>query len=57
MKKSEIYKIAQMAVLEVGGMSINRQQQLEVLKELMEKEELALFREQQEERGTINDTI
>lgn len=51
MKKSEIYRMAQMAVLEVGGMSMNRQQQLEVLKELMEKEELELFIEQQAEGG------
>lgn len=47
MKKSEIYLKAQEAVLTDGTMCIR--EMLEILRELMRQEDLALFCEQQEE--------
>lgn len=47
MKKSEMYKYAQCAV--VACVSINTPKKLEVLRELMAQEDLALFVESQEE--------
>jgi hypothetical protein len=49
MKKSEIYKVAQKAVL--NYQAISEDKALEVLKELMDKEDLELFVEQQAEGG------
>lgn len=47
MKKSLIYKCAQHAVLETNGLSDSNK--LEVLRELIAQEDLALFIEKQEE--------
>ena len=47
MKKSEIYRLAQVAVQEHNG--LNTRYKLEILRELMRQEDLALFCEQQEE--------
>lgn len=46
MKKSELYKLAQIAVLR--DRFLNMEQQLEIVHELMEKEDLALFTEKRE---------
>lgn len=46
MKKSEIYKAAQIAVFKDDALSIN--DALDVLYELMEAERLALFNEERE---------
>lgn len=46
MKKSEIYKMAQIAVLNCNFSSGDR---LEILHELMEEEKLALYCEKQDE--------
>lgn len=45
MKKSEIYKMAQIAVLNSGLPGNNK---LEILRELMDKEDVALFVEERE---------
>jgi hypothetical protein len=47
MKKSEIYKYAQCAVVDVPNLTTLSK--LEVLRELMSQEDLALFCEKQEE--------
>lgn len=60
MKKSEIYRIAQIAVLQSEDMRYKRAEQIEVLRELMDKEQLELFREKQAKEnkgGENNDTI
>lgn len=44
MKKSEMYKLAQVAV--VNSQSMNVYQKLEILKELMDAESLAKFSEE-----------
>lgn len=49
MKKSEIYKFAQIAILHEQDMSAGAK--LEVLEELMDAEKLALWREKQEEKN------
>lgn len=46
MKKSEIYYLAQMAV--VNSLSIIGEKKLEILKELMDKEALAKWAEEKE---------
>ena len=53
MKRSEIYKVAQLAVLRDERISDNNK--LEIFKELQEKEETALFCEKREaaENGTV----
>ena len=48
MKKSAIYRAAQICVLES---SLGVREKLEVLRELMRKEELELFTEAQEEKA------
>lgn len=48
MKKSEIYKAAQIAVLK--DETLSNEAALAVLKELMDKEDTALFIEQREEQ-------
>ena len=48
MKKSEIYYIAQIAVLE---MDLNAKTRLEVLRELMAKQDLEAFCEREAEKG------
>ena len=48
MKKSEIYKYAQGAVCECDQLTIPTK--LEILRELMHKEDVALFTEKQEEK-------
>lgn len=50
MKKSMAYKLAQMAVLDYPR--LNYEQKLEILRVLMEAEDLALFCEKQEEKET-----
>lgn len=57
MKKSEIYRIAQIAVLQSEDMRYKRAEQIEVLRELMDKEQLELFREKQakENKGGDNE--
>lgn len=47
MKKSEIYHLAQIAV--INSPSITPESKIEVLRELIDKEELALFCESREE--------
>lgn len=47
MKKSEIYRLAQFTVLRDGVLYPD--QKLDILRELMKQEDLALFCEQQEE--------
>jgi hypothetical protein len=47
MKKSEIYKEAQVCVLIINH--LNEYRKLEMIRELMHQEELALFVEKQEE--------
>lgn len=47
MKKSELYYLAQQAVLTATG--LNNSRKLEILRELMGAEDLALFREKKEE--------
>lgn len=47
MKKSEIYKVAQCAVLEANYSKLVK---LEVLRELMGREDLAKFTEEREEK-------
>lgn len=49
MKKSDIYKAAQCAVIDYNGMKPTTK--LEILRELMAKEDLALFTEKQEGEG------
>lgn len=49
MKKSEIYRLAQCAV--VNSMAITVDAKLEILRELMAKEDMYLFSEKQEEKG------
>lgn len=48
MKKSEILKTAQRCVL--GAIGLSNDIKLEVLRELMDKEDLALYTERQEEK-------
>lgn len=48
MKKSAIYRAAQVCVLESD---LNAKDTLEVLRELMRREDLELFTEAQEEKG------
>lgn len=50
MKKSEIYKMAQIAVLSNTG--FNNLTKLEILRELMKEEDLALLCEKQDEKVT-----
>ena len=46
MKKSEIYRMTQLVVLATGF--LNDSDKLEIIRELMEKEDTALFCEKQE---------
>lgn len=48
MKKSEIYKLAQQAVVVVP--CLKTEEKLEILRELMEKEDVAIFTEKREEQ-------
>lgn len=48
MKKSKMYRLAQYAV--VNSLYIDADAKLEILRELMGKEDVALFVEQQEEK-------
>ncbi len=50
MKKSEIYRLAQLAVV-AGFSPVKDEQKLVVLRELMKKEDLALFTEEQDEKS------
>ena len=52
MKKSEIYKLAQVAVLESCHVSYGTK--LEILRELIDKEDVAKFVEQHEEKESEN---
>jgi hypothetical protein len=53
MKKSDIYKMAQIAVL--GSNNISPGMKLDIIRELMEKEDVALFTEERaEEEGKDN---
>ena len=47
MKKSEIYRLAQCCI--VSSISLSAEQKLEILRELMGKEDVALFVEKREE--------
>lgn len=49
MKKSEIYRLAQISVLHDGRFTT--QDKLDIIRELMYKEDLALFTEKREEKG------
>lgn len=56
MKKSEMYKVAMMAV--VGSGSISPNVKVEIVKELIHKEEIELWKEEQsEEDGAENGTV
>lgn len=48
MKKSEIYRLAQVAVLTNDSFRV--QDKLAILRELIDKEDVALFTEKQEEK-------
>jgi hypothetical protein len=50
MKESAIFKLAQMAVLDYPR--LNYDQKLEILRVLMEKEDVAIFCEKQKEKET-----
>ena len=50
MKKSEIYRITQIAV--VGNENISTEAKLEILKELMDAEKWAAFGEEREAKAT-----
>ena len=47
MKKSEMYKKAQVAILQMDGLTFN--ETLEILRELMDQEEMEKWREAKEE--------
>lgn len=49
MKKSELYHLAQIAVITTATISV--ESKIEVLRELFDKEEVALFVEKQEEEN------
>lgn len=52
MKESVAFKQAQVTVLDYPR--LNYEQKLEILRVLMEREDMALFKEKQEEKGTEN---
>lgn len=54
MKKSEIYRLAQYAV--INSPSMQAETKAEILRELMDKEDVALFVERQEEKEK-NETV
>lgn len=54
MKKSEIYNLAQLAVM--TNPAIHSAQKLEVLRVLMDDEDLEKFREEREEKEKAEDT-
>ena len=49
MMKSELYRLAQVAVMDLG--IINHKDRLEILRELMSQEDLAKFVEEQESKN------
>jgi ferredoxin-fold anticodon binding domain-containing protein len=55
MEKSQIYYMAQQAVLTASG--LNNHSKLEILRELMEKEDLEKWKEKQEEKETPNEAV
>lgn len=55
MKKSEIYKVAQQAVVHATFLGIDKK--LEILRELMDKEDVALFCEKKEAEEKANETV
>jgi hypothetical protein len=55
MEKSIIYKVAQVSVLRDDKMS--EITKLEILRELMEKEDLEKWKEKQEEKETPNEAV
>ena len=55
MKKSEIYKLAQVAVIETPMLS--SKQKIEILKELIDKEGLEMFVERQKEQEKANEEL
>lgn len=55
MKKSEMYRVAQIAVLETCQVSAGTK--LEILRELMNKEDVAKFVEEQEEKEKANEAL
>lgn len=55
MKKSEMYKVAMMAV--ISSISIAPDVKVEVVKELIESEKLELYREEKEEEEAEKESI
>ena len=55
MKRSEIYKVAQMAVINATFLGVDAK--LEVLRELMDKEDVAMFCEKQEAKEKSNEAV
>lgn len=55
MKKSEIYKIAQQAVINSTFVGVDMK--LEILRELMDKEDVALFCEKQEAKEKADEAV
>lgn len=55
MKKSEMYKIAMMAV--VSSYAIAPDVKVEIVRELMEREDLELYREKKEEEEAEKESI
>jgi hypothetical protein len=55
MKKSEIYKVAQQAV--INSTFIGVDMKLEILRELMDREDTALFVEKREEQEKANEAV
>ena len=55
MKKSELYKLAQQAVLDTAMIPCSVK--LEIVRELMDKEDLEKFIEDREEREKANEAV
>lgn len=55
MKKSEMYKYAQCAVVDVPNLTTLTK--LEILRELMDKEDVALFCEKQEAKEKADEAV
>lgn len=57
MKKSEIYRLAQCCV--IRSLSLSAEEKLEILRELMAGEDLAIYCEEQEEKKEVvaNETV
>jgi hypothetical protein len=55
MKKSLIFRLAQIAVL--NSATLGNSEKLEILRELMDRESVALFTEKQKEKEKANEAV